>query len=66
MDELVLTVLMLGLTIILFLLRYVVPIIIAIVGGILVRKGNRKLGYVVICVGIVVEIVSLLIKIFLQ
>ncbi len=63
MDEFIFTMLMLGFAIMIFVIRYLVPIGMIVIGGILLKKGKKMPGYAMIGIGILAEVVSVLIKV---
>ena len=62
MEEMLFTFLML---VILFCLRYIVPIFISIIGAVLIKKKNKKIyGSILLILGLAIEAVSIAVQVY--
>lgn len=66
MEEGLFTFFMLGMTIVLIIVRYILPLVMVFTGVYLIMRNKRKNGYILVGLGIALGLLSLLVKILLQ
>lgn len=66
MEEGLFTFFMLAMTIVLIIVRYILPLVMVFTGVYLIMRNKRKNGYILVGLGIALGLVSLLVKILLQ
>lgn len=66
MEEGLFTFFMLGMTIVLIIVRYILPLVMVLTGVYLIMRNKRKNGYILVGLGIALGLLSLLVKILLQ
>lgn len=66
MEEGLFTFFMLGMTIVLIIVRYILPLVMVFTGVYLIMINKRKNGYILVGLGIALGLLSLLVKILLQ
>lgn len=65
MEETLFNFLMVLMMVLLFCLRYVMPLVIAIIGALVIKKKNKKvLGFVLLTLGIMGEIISIVVQVY--
>lgn len=63
MSEMIFTILMFLVTVILFCVKYILPLLVAVLGIFLVRKKKMNIGYILIIAGVLVELISIIMQI---
>lgn len=63
MSEMIFTILMFLVTVILFCVKYILPLLVAVFGIFLVRKKKMNIGYILIIAGVLVELISIIMQI---
>lgn len=66
MEEGLFTFFMLAMTIVLIIVRYILPLVMVFTGVYLIMRNKRKNGYILVGLGIALGLLSLLVKILLQ
>ena len=63
MSEIIFTILMFLVTVILFCVKYILPLLVAVFGIFLVRKKKMNIGYILIIASVLVELISIIMQI---